>query len=131
MVPEQSAAAKEQVLEDAFNNLEHNQYQHAIVPGLPDTWTFQLLDKQNAEDIFWAKTPLEEHSKYSIARYLERQHAWYRKSLWQKTVTELRQAVTTGICPPGCNPEGAVPAEAPGPAPAGRRGARAGRQRRR
>ena len=70
MVPEQSAAAKEQVLEDAFNSLEHNQYQHAIVPGLPDTWTFQLLDKQNAEDIFWAKTPLEEHSKYSIAHYL-------------------------------------------------------------
>ena len=66
----------------------------------------RLWDPLDAEDVLWESGRLENHTKITIARYLERQHGWNRAALWRQPLAALRAAVVNGVMPE-------APAEAP------------------
>ncbi len=83
MDADRSALGTESLVEAAWLGLQRVRYVHEHLAGAPDFHTYKLTEPQNAEDAFWCDTPLAEHTKYSIARHLERTHGWPRERLWR------------------------------------------------
>lgn len=119
--PARSAAGTEDMLEDAHDHVQRLLWRHElyIAPGV-DVHTYVLSEPKDAEDAFFDSAPPADHTKFVLARALERTHGWNRRRLWNKKVPELRDALATGVCPPGCD------AGDDGAGGGGRRGARGG-----
>ena len=125
--PSRNLADTESVLEDAHDHVQRLVWQHAVYLGLGvDVHTYRLTDPVDAEDDFFESTAPDEHTKFVLARALERRHGWNRRALWNLRVPDLLAALTTDVCPPGCDLGGGD-----GRGGRGRRGGRGGRAGRR
>ena len=127
-----SAAATELLLEEACLELPRTHFQHEHLEAAAEPLLYRLTNGQDAEESFWDKLPLEEHTKVALARHLERRHGWARQALWKQPLAALRVAAATGWCPPGCQgaPQAAAPrAATPPPAPPAPRAPGPGRGR--
>ena len=102
--PARSAAGTEDMLEDAHDHVQRLLWRHElyIAPGV-DVHTYVLPEPKDTEDVFFDSAAPADHTKFVLARALERTHGWNRKRLWNKKVAELRDAMATGVCPPGCD----------------------------
>ena len=118
---DRSALEMETLAERAWMEAPRRCYTHSHVAASDDLHTYQLKEPLDAEDAFWQSVPASEHTKYAIARHLERVHGWDRARLWRRPLPELRTALESGV-PPW---DAAAPAVAP--APGGGRGRGRGR----
>ena len=112
-----SARETETLVEGAWLAIPRWRYTHEVLVGAPDAHTYRLTDSVHAEDAFWADMEVQHHTKYAIARHLERLHGWDRARLWHRRLPLLQAALAQGLPPwdAGFVP----PAAAPGaPAPA-------------
>ena len=111
----------ERLLEDEWFGIERQRWSHEHVVGAPDMHTYRLSEPLGTEVAFWDDHDVDGHTKFAMARFLERAHGWSRERLWKLRLADVRSALDTGICP------WAEAAEAP-PAVVGRaRGAGRGR----
>ena len=109
------------LVEDAWLTIPRWRYTHELVVGAPDPHTYRLSHQLNAEDAFWADMELQEHTKYSIARHLERLHGWDRARLWNRRLNLLHAAVAQDLAPWDAGfvvPAAAAAAAPAAPAPA-------------
>ena len=58
-------------------------YRHDHVLGECDLHTYNAFAPAPVEDAFWESVAAGEHTKYAIARHLERKHGWDRERLWR------------------------------------------------
>ena len=94
-----NARQTEILVEDAWLTIPRWRYTHELVVGAPDPHTYRLNNQVNAEDAFWVDMELQEHTKYSIARHLERLHGWDRARLWNRRLNLLHAAVAQDLAP--------------------------------
>ena len=130
---ERSAAEMEALVERMWLETPRLGYEHKQLAEEDDLHTYTLAEPLDAEDVFWDSCPSEEHTKYALARHLERRHGWDRERLWKRSLGELRVAAGAGI-PPWVAvavgvPGGAVPAAGRGRARGRAGGGRRGRGR--
>ena len=128
--PARPAGDAEKCVEALLGNglgIPRERYAWEHVEGAVDPHTYRLLAPRNADAVYFANWPLETHSKWAVAKHLERSHGWDALRLWNLTKPVLEAAVRDGdnpLGPPGA--DGADAAAAPAP---GRGGAAAARGR--
>ena len=108
---DRSALEVESLVERAWMEAPRLCYTHSHVAAAGDLHTYQLKEPMDAEDAFWQSVPAPEHTKYAIARHLERVHGWDRARLWKQPLPQLRAALDSDV-PPW---DAAVAAVAPAP----------------
>ncbi len=118
--PERSARDAELILERAYADRKRLVFDHKQMPNPDDVHVYQLNNPTDAEDLYLGTDP-GDLRKIAMARLAEKQYGWNREQLWKRLNLEpLRDAVNSGVCPPGC--EGVAPGPA---APVAKAGAKA------
>ena len=125
--PNMSAADKELALEQAFLDLQTLVYMEAT--PLADQGQIHVYELENAcdsEDAFMEAMPLAEHTKFALARTLERRHGWDKRTLQAQPKAEL-SARFPGEAPDAGRGRGRGRGAAPSAAPGAARGKGRGR----
>ena len=123
-----SASDKELILEQAFLGLQTLVFDSHVVTDHGDVHVYQLDNARDSEDAFMEAMPLAEHTKFSLARTLERRHGWDKRTLQAKPKAELL-AHFPGEAPDAGRGRGRGRGAAPGAAPGAARGKGPGRGR--
>ena len=87
--PNMSAAEKELVLENAFLELQTLVYDSRVVADQSQIHVYKLENARDCEDAFMESMPLAEHTKFSLARCLERRHGWDKRTLQAQSKAAL------------------------------------------
>ena len=88
---ERPALESEALVERAWLGIPRLCYEHRQLTEAADIHTYLLSQPMGAEDVFWSKMPVQGHTKYAIARHLERSHGWDRERFWRRSLAELQQ----------------------------------------
>ena len=126
--PNMNASDKELILEKAFLELQTLVFDSHVVTDHGSIHVYQLDNPRDSEDAFMDSMPLAEHTKFALARLLERRHGWDKLTTWKKTKPQILALEAAPGAAPGKAP-GAAPAKARGAAPAAARGRAKGRAR--
>ena len=127
--PNMSAADKELALEQAFLDLQTLVYMEATpLADQGQIHVYKLENAHDSEDAFMEAMPLAEHTKFSLARTLERRHGWDKRTLQAQRKAELL-AHFPGEAPDAGRGRGRGRGAAPGAAPGAARGKGLGRGR--
>ena len=81
------------------NRIPRERYAWEHVEGAVDPHTYRLLAPRSADAVYFANWPLETHSKWAVAKHLERSHGWDALRLWNLTKPVLEAAVREGDNP--------------------------------
>ena len=82
--PNMSASDKELILEKAFLELQTLVFDSHVVTDHGGIHVYQLDNPRDSEDAFMDSMPLAEHTKFALARLLERRHGWDKHTIWKK-----------------------------------------------
>ena len=105
----------EALVEKAWLTMPRLCYRHEHVLEGGDLHTYNAFAPMHAEDVFWESEAPGVHTKYAIARRLEREHGWDPKRLWGCSLKQLQQALENNIPPwDDTAPVEPVPAEGRG-----------------
>ena len=82
-------ADKELALENAFFELQTLVYDSQVVADQGQSHVYKLENPRGSEDAIMEAMPLAEHTKFSLARCLERRHGWDKRTLQAQPKAEL------------------------------------------
>ena len=126
--PNMSAADKELALGTAFLELQTLVYDSQVVTGQGQIHVYKLESPCDSEDAYMESMPLADHTKFALARCLERRHGWDKRPLHAQSKAALLAHFPEEAPPaPKAAPKafagrgrgrGAAPKAAPGAAPA-------------
>ena len=100
--PERAAGEAERLVEktlDASPGVPVVRYSFQHRAGAEDPHTYALTEVGDAYAASFNSSPLESHSKYALAKRLERRHGWAPWRLWNLKKERLEQAVRDGVYP--------------------------------
>ena len=87
--PHMSTADKELALETAFLELQTLVYDSQVLTGQGQIHVYKLENPCDSEDAFMESMPLAEHTKFTLARCLERRHGWDKRTLHAQSKAAL------------------------------------------
>lgn len=104
-------------MEEAWSTLEFLRSSGHLETDNPEVHIYSLGEEVNAEDAFFQQEGLENLTKIAMARFLERMGGPPRRTSWNRSAADLKDAVRPYFLAAGL-PQGAPKAKAKGGAEA-------------